>query len=58
MVAEDYRVQVRRDLLTYLHSVPTASGLLDHDGKTIWLPKAQSLRPGHEFLRRKVELVA
>jgi hypothetical protein len=32
--------------------------LLNYDGKTIWLPRDEALRPSLEFLRRKLELVA
>lgn len=32
----------------------TAKTLLDYDGKTIWMPKDEALRPATEFLRRKI----
>lgn len=57
-VAEDYRVQVRRHALDYIESVATMRTLLDFDGKTIWLPKDERLRPAPEFLRRKNEAAA
>jgi putative restriction endonuclease len=58
LVIESYRVEVRRDRLDHADSAPTAKMLLAYEGKTIWLPKEEALRPAAEFLRRKIELVA
>jgi putative restriction endonuclease len=58
LVSESYRVEVRRDRLEHVESPPTATMLLNYDGKTIWLPRDEALRPSLEFLRRKLELVA
>ena len=58
LVGEDYRVQVQRDRLEHLGSAPTARMIIDYDGKTIWLPKDERLRPAPEFLKRKKDLAA
>jgi putative restriction endonuclease len=58
LVRETYRVEVRRDRLDHVDSAPTVKMLLDFDGKTIWLPKDDALRPAPEFLRKKIEFAA
>lgn len=57
LVDNQYRVQVQRARLELLGSEPTARVLLDHDGRTILLPKHEALRPGVGFLRVKNALV-
>jgi putative restriction endonuclease len=58
VVNDTYRVEIRRDRLDHAGAEATARMLLDFDGKPIWLPKDEGLRPEPEFLRKKLGLVA
>jgi putative restriction endonuclease len=58
LVGETYRVEVRRPRLEHLESEATVRTLLDFEGKTIWLPKDEALRPAREFLKKRVEFAA
>jgi putative restriction endonuclease len=57
-VRETYRVEVRRDRLDHVDSAPTVKMLLDFDGKTIWLPKDEALRPAPGVLKKKIDFAA
>ncbi|WP_437313102.1 HNH endonuclease [Sorangium sp. So ce385] len=58
LVTEGYRVEVRGDRLAHRDSDATRRMLLDFDGRPLWLPKAEELRPDPEVLRKKIELTA
>jgi hypothetical protein len=58
LVDDRYSVAIRRDRLDQPESQPSATMLLDYDGKTIWLPKDEAFRPEPALLRKKNEIAA